>query len=370
MSTLLTSTPRADGFRMPGEFEPQSQVWMLWPQRPDTWRDGGKPAQRAWVAVASAISRFVPVTIGVNHDQFENARAMLPAHVRVVELSSNDAWMRDCGPIFVSDDTGEVRLVDFDFNAWGGLYDGLYFPWDKDDMVPRKVAEIERVDRYRAPMVLEGGAITVDGQGTLITTEECLLSAGRNPELTREQIECHLDDYLGIDKVIWLPRGVDPDETNGHVDGVCFYVSPGVVALSWTDDTGHPLYDVFRGARDVLESQTDARDRRFDVRLLPVTADEIVVTREEADGIDTVEGAKPREAGPMGMGTYANVLICNGGVIVPLCGDSNDDEAVAAIRALFPDREVVTVTGREIEMAGGNVHCITQQQPRPATTRE
>jgi agmatine deiminase len=364
MTRLLTSTPRADGFRMPGEFEPQSQVWMLWPQRTDTWHDGAKPAQRAWVETAKAIARFAPVTIGVNHDQFENARGMLPPHVRVVELSSNDAWMRDCGPIFVKNDAGEVRLVDWDFNAWGGLYDGLYFPWDKDDMVPRKVAEIERVDRYKAPMVLEGGAITVDGQGTLITTEECLLSPGRNPELTREQIEQHLGDYLGVDKVIWLPRGVDPDETNGHVDGICFYVSPGVVALSWTDDTGHPLHEVFKDARAVLESQTDARGRAFDVRLLPVQAEQIAITEQEAASIDVVEGAKPRPAGPMGLGTYANVLICNGGVVVPVCGDPVDDEAVAAIQALFPDREVVTVPGREVEIGGGNVHCITQQQPR------
>ena len=369
MSRLLTTTPRADGFRMPGEFEPQSQVWMLWPQRPDTWRNGAKPAQRAWVEVATAIARFAPVTVGVNHDQFENARNLLPAEVRVVEISSNDAWMRDCGPSFVTNAAGEVRLVDWGFNAWGGLYDGLYFPWDKDDLVPQKVAEIERVDRYKAPMILEGGAITVDGQGTLITTEECLLSPGRNPEMSREDMESHLSDYLGIDKVIWLPRGMDPEETNGHVDGVCFYVSPGVVALSWTDDTDDPRYEIFSSARAVLESQTDARGRRFDIRLLPVCAEEIVLTQEEADGIDAAAGAKPRLPGPIGLGTYANILICNGGVIMPVCGDPNDAAAIAAIQALFPDREVVTTQGREIDIGGGNVHCITQQQPLAAVQK-
>jgi len=128
--TTIDSTPRADGFRMPGEFEPHAQLWMLWPQRPDNWRLGAKPAQRAWVQVATAVSQFEPVTVGVNHDQYENARNLLPAQVRVVEISSNDAWMRDCGPTFVVNDEGDVRLVDWDFNAWGGLYDGLYFPWD------------------------------------------------------------------------------------------------------------------------------------------------------------------------------------------------------------------------------------------------
>ena len=210
MSKLIDSTPRADGFRMPGEFEPQAQIWMLWPQRPDNWRLGAKPAQRSWVDVATAISRFEPVTVGVNNDQYENAVNVLPASVRVIEISSNDAWMRDCGPTFVVNDKGDVRLVDWDFNAWGGLYDGLYFPWEKDQLVPQKVAQLERVDRYKAPLVMEGGSFHVDGEGTVITTEECLLSPGRNPDLTREQIEQHLRDYLGVEKVDLAGQGHRP----------------------------------------------------------------------------------------------------------------------------------------------------------------
>lgn len=236
-------------------------------------------------------------------------------------------------------------------------------------MVPRKVAEIERIDRYKAPLVLEGGAITVDGQGTLITTEECLLSPGRNPQLTRDEIEQAVGDYLGVEKVVWLPQGIDPEETNGHVDGLCFYVEPGVVALSWTNDTTHPLYDICTEARGVLELETDARGRRFDVRLLPVMAEDFVVTEEDAAGIDVTEASAPRPAGPVGPGTYANLLICNGGVILPLYGDPNDDLAVTAIQKLFPGREVVTVPGHEIGLGGDSVHCITQQQPAGRTSR-
>src|SRR5512146_2694488 len=189
MTQTRMTTPRQDGFFMPAEFARHAGTWMLWPERPDNWRLGGKPAQKTFAAVAAAIRQFEPVTVGVNHRQFEIARHMLPASVRVVEISSNDSWMRDCGPTFVIDGHGGVRGVDWDFNAWGGLNGGLYFPWDLDDAVPQKVLEIEGIDRYKAPLVLEGGSIHVDGEGTLITTEECLLNPNRNPEHARQQTE-------------------------------------------------------------------------------------------------------------------------------------------------------------------------------------
>jgi agmatine deiminase len=192
----IPSTPRTDGFFMPAEFAPHVGTWMLWPQRPDNWRLGAKPAQKAFAAVASAITQFEPVTVGVNHAQYQNARSLLPPEVRVVELSSNDAWMRDIGPTFVTDGK-TVRGVDWIFNAWGGLYNGLYFPWDLDEAVAGKVLEIERVPRYKAPLVLEGGSIHVDGEGTCITTEECLLSPGRNPDLSQAEIEIPFERIPG-----------------------------------------------------------------------------------------------------------------------------------------------------------------------------
>ncbi|HXZ82581.1 MAG TPA: agmatine deiminase [Acidimicrobiales bacterium] len=358
----IASTPRGDGFRMPGEFEPHAQTWMLWPQRPDNWRLGAKPAQRAWVQVATAISAFEPVTVGVNHDQYENARNMLPNSVRVVEISSNDAWIRDCGPTFVVNDRGEVRLVDWEFNAWGGLYDGLYFPWDKDQMVPRKIAELEQVGRYRAPLVMEGGSFHVDGEGTVITTEECLLSPGRNPQLSREEIEECLRDYLNVDKTIWLPRGIDPDETNGHVDDVACFAAPGVVLAGVTDEKDDWRFTLLENNLQVLREATDAKGRRLRVETLPMPA-VTAFTEEEASGVDCAEGSIPRRPGDETAASYLNFLIVNGGVVMPTFDDPKDAAAKAKLEAVFPGRKVVTVPGREIVLGGGNVHCITQQQP-------
>ncbi|PKQ36887.1 MAG: agmatine deiminase [Actinobacteria bacterium HGW-Actinobacteria-1] len=359
----IDSTPQADGFRMPAEWEPHAGTWMLWPQRPDNWRDGAKPAQRAWVEVASAIARFEPVTMGVNPDQFENARAMLPDSVRVVEISNNDSWMRDIGPSFVVNDAGDVRLVHWHFNAWGGLFDGLYFPWDKDELVPRKIAEIEGIDRYRAPFVLEGGSFHVDGEGTVITTEECLLSPGRNPDLTREEIEAYLAEYLGISKVIWLKRGIDPEETNGHVDDVACFVRPGVVLAGWTEDEGDWRYEILAENLEILKNATDAKGRPLEVHTMPMP-NTMTYTAEETSGVDVVEGTLPREAGDEVPASYVNFYVCNDAVVLPIFGDAHDAEAAAVLQRLFPGREVVTFPGREIVLGGGNVHCITQQQPR------
>lgn len=363
MTRIILSTPRADGYRMPGEFEPHKQIWMLWPQRPDNWRLGAKPAQRAWVEVATAISQFEPVTVGANHDQYENARGMLPEDVRVVEISNNDAWMRDCGPSFVVDDKGEVRLVDWIFNAWGGLYDGLYFPWDKDQMVPLKIAEIEGVDRYKAPFVLEGGSFHVDGEGTLLTTEECLLSPGRNPDLTKEQIEQNLKDYLNLEKIIWLGRGIDPDETTGHVDDVACFVRPGVVLAATTDDTSDWRYELLQDNLRRLRETTDAKGRQLEVHTVPMPAI-MEITEEEAWGVDSAEGSIPRRAGDKTAASYLNFLIVNGGVILPQFNDPLDGVVKEKLESIFPERRVVTVPGREIVLGGGNVHCITQQQPK------
>ncbi len=368
MTRTLDSDPRRDGYRMPGEFEPHSGCWMLWPERPDNWRLGAKPAQQAFVAVATAIAGSEPVSVGVSAAQYANARRLLPGAVRVVEISSNDAWMRDVGPTFVVNDRGGVRGVDWQFNAWGGLDGGLYFPWDKDDAVAQKVLEIEGRDRYRAPFVLEGGAIHVDGQGTLITTEECLLNRNRNPGLTRDEIADLLRRYLGVEAVVWLGKGTYMDETDGHVDNLCAYVRPAEVVLNWTDDRNDPQYESSREAYERLKEARDARGRRFEVHKL-VQPGPLLMTAEEAAGVDSSEGTKRRQAGDWLAGSYVNFYLGTKRVVVPLLDRKRDGAALRKLKSLFPRHEVVGVPGREILLGGGNVHCITQQVPAGAARR-
>jgi agmatine deiminase len=363
MTHTLSRDPRRDGYRMPGEFEPHDGCWMLWPERPDNWRLGGKPAQQAFVAVAAAIAGSERVSVGVSAGQFANARRLLPPQVRVVEISSNDAWMRDVGPTFVVNGRGGVRGVDWIFNAWGGLDGGLYFPWDKDDAVAQKVLEIEGRDRYRAPFVLEGGAIHVDGQGTLLTTEECLLNRNRNPHLTRDDIERLLARYLGIETVVWLGRGVHLDETDGHVDNLCAFTRPGEIVLTWTDDRRDPQYEISRDAYDRLMQARDARGRRFKVHKI-VQPGPLQMTKAEAEGVDAAEGTQPRQAGARLAASYVNFYIGTRRVVVPLLDAKRDGAALRKLKTLFPRREVVGVPGREILLGGGNIHCITQQVPR------
>ena len=314
--------------------------------------------------MATAILQFEPVTVCVSPAQYQNARERLPREVRVVEMASNDAWIRDCGPTFLVNDNGGVRAVDWTFNAWGGLVDGLYFPWDLDDQVAQKVCEIERVDSYRTEsFVLEGGSIHVDGEGTVLTTEMCLLSEGRNPDMDRGAIERMLCDYLGCEKVLWLRDGIDPEETNGHIDDVACFIRPGEVACIWTDDPQNPFYQPARDAYDTLSQATDAKGRKLKVHKLCLTQQPCLL--QGAATIDAVEGTIPREDGEVAIASYMNFLIVNGGVILPQYGDANDALAVQQVQAMFPDRRVVGVQTREVAFGGGNIHCITQQQPAP-----
>jgi len=348
---------------MPAEWAPHAGCWMLWPERPDNWREGAQPAQRAFAEVATAIARFEPVSVGVSAAYYEYARAQLPAAIRLVEISHDDSWMRDVGPTFVVDKKGVRRGVDWRFNAWGGLSGGLYFPWDEDDKVAQKVLEIEGCARYRAPLINEGGAIHVDGQGTALVTEQCLLNPNRNPQLSRAQIEQHLRDYLGVREVIWLGDGVVDDETGGHIDNLACFVKPGVVALTWTDDTRDPQHAVSADALDRLKHARDARGREIAVLKLPMPGP-LELTAAEAAGVLSRESTQPRRSGARLAASYVNFYIANKGIVMPLLDRRTDRAAAAKLRRAFPGRQIVGVPAREILLGGGNIHCITQQVPR------
>lgn len=363
MNTFDT-TPLQDGFHMPAEFEEHERCWMIWPQRRDTFRYGAKLAQKAFVQFARAISKFEPVTVCVNNDQYDVATMMVGDFAQVVEMSNDDFWIRDTGATFVTNGK-ELRGVDWSFNAWGGLVDGLYFPWDKDDRVASKMCNLVGCDRYRLDdFVLEGGSIHVDGEGTLVVTESCLLSEGRNPQLTKEEIEENLKSYLGVEKIIWLHEGIYLDETNGHVDNIFNFVKPGECILAWTDDENDPQYAISNACYEVLSNATDAKGRKFKIHKLHIPSP-IYLTEEEREGMDQVCEFWPPEAGTRLPASYVNYYTANGGIVFPLFDDPKyDAEAKKVLSEAYPDREIIGVSCHEMFLGGGNVHCATQQQPK------
>ncbi|CAM9771774.1 unnamed protein product [Heterosigma akashiwo] len=372
-------TPAEDGFYMPAEWEPHECTWMAWPHRPDNWRRGGgggaegeeegapRPAQLAFADVARAIARFEPVKMLVGRAHLAAARALLGGHpgVELIEMETDDAWCRDTGPLFlVNGSTAEKRGVDFEFNSWGGKDDGCYYPYDKDNAVAGQVLALAGARRHKSPMVLEGGSVHFDGEGTCLTTEECLLNPNRNPGMTRAQIEGELRACLGVEKVIWLKKGcVNDDDTNGHIDNFACFVKPGHVLLHWTDDTTDPQHEISMDALNVLKNSTDAKGRRLQVHKIPIPGP-LYSTAEEVEGVENQGTAVERRAGERLAGSYVNFYLPTGGVVVPGFGVPQDAPAVAVLRELFPDREVIQVPSREILLGGGNIHCITQQQPR------
>ncbi len=369
MSKTLPRSPAAHGFWMPAEYERHAGTWMLWPERPDNWRNGAVPAQHAFVEVARAIARFEPVTIGVSRDFYESARELLPDSIRLIEMSHDDCWTRDTGPTFVVDESGAVRGIDWHFNAWGGYRGGLYAPWDQDELVARKVLEIEGHERYSAGIINEGGAIHVDGAGTALVTEECLLNPNRNPHLSRAQIEAKLRAFLGVSTIVWLGRGVFNDETDGHIDNLACFARPGEICLTWTDDVRDPQHAISKDAWERLNDARDARGRRFKIHKLP-SPGPLYLSAKEAKGLVPRKGTKQRPPGDRLAGSYVNFFIANGGIVMPLLDARTDRQAASLLKKIFPRRKVVGVPAREVLLGGGNIHCITQQVPAAGLERK
>jgi len=359
---LREKTPAAEGYWMPGEFERHDGTWLLWPERTDNWRDGARPAQEAVLNIASAISHFEPVYLGAGPQHVEAVRAAAPPGVQVGRIDYDDIWVRDIGPTFLVAEEPKLRSVQWRFNAWGGLY----HPFTRDITVPRAISAeafgMEMRDRYAAPIVLEGGAIHVDGQGTVLLTEECVLNPNRNPGMTREQAEGVLREYLGVDQFIWLSKGVFNDETSGHIDNLACFAGPGRVCLGWTEDKSDPQYAISQDAWERLHDTRDAQGRRLEVFKVPMPGP-LYMTAQEAAGLVPSESMKRRHAGDRLAASYVNFYLVNGGLIMPLLDPRTDEQAARVLSQACPGRVIVGVPAREILLGGGGIHCITQQIP-------
>lgn len=324
---------------MPAEWAPHERTLMAWPCRRELWRDALADAKREYAAVANAIAAFEPVTmVCASPADAAEARAALSARVEILELPIDDSWLRDSGPIFLTDPADPSRRVGvhFRFNAWGGRFP----PWERDAAVGGLLVEHVGAELVRASFVLEGGAIACDGEGTLVTTEQCLLNPNRNPDLSREEIERGLAQTLGAERVVWLGNGLVEDrDTDGHVDMIACFTAPGRLLLQ-SAPPGDPDH-----AR-MLENRSRAEAAGLVVTEMPL------LPRVEVQGE------------PVAV-TYMNLYICNGAVIVPQAGVREDAEALDRIAAAFPGREPVGVPARTLAFGGGGPHCITQQVPVP-----
>ncbi len=358
---FLHSMPKEDGFRMPGEFEQHLGTLMIWPVRPGSWPHDGAPAKKVFSEIIHHIAKHEKMFILCDHAHLDECRASVGEVAEIIEMETDDAWARDTGPTFVTKGQ-ESRCINWSFNAWGGRVDGLYSSWDKDDRVAKSFADYLGKSCYdAAPFVLEGGSIHSDGEGTVIVTKTCLLSAGRNPLMTQQEITEKLKKYLGAEKVIWLPYGIYNDETNEHVDNVCCFSAPGEILLAVAEDENDPQYHMSRLDLQLLEKETDAKGRHFRIRKLPIPKKPVCVTKEDLSGYVFEEGEDTREEGERLAASYANFYIANGCVLVPQFGDENDSVAVNILKEAFPGREIIPVYARDIIVGGGNIHCITQQ---------
>ena len=327
---------------MPAEWAAHQACLMEWPTltRKALWAGLFDDAKRDYAAVAQAVAAFEPVIMVADPAQVAEARDQCGAGVEILAVPIDDSWMRDNGPIFVSDRAGGLALVHFQFNSWGGRF----LPYDRDAAVPAALAAHLGMRRYVAPFVLEGGSFFVDGEGTLLTTEQCLLNPNRNPGLSRGDIERGLRDFLGAEVVVWLGLGHSTDrDTDGHVDGVAQYVRPGTVMIHAPSEHADPDHD--RGRENVRRASeaTDAAGRRL--------------------------GVIEFDCGSPGGISYMNFYLPTGGAVVPVAGVPEDEVALAQIAAAFPDREIVSVPGRTLHEGGGGPHCITQQVPSGTPAR-
>ncbi|MGW5146476.1 agmatine deiminase family protein [Rhodococcus koreensis] len=335
-------------WRMPAEGELHERTWMAYPSAGYSLGDTPEEqheARTTWAEVAHAVARFEPVTVVVDPGEVAAAKKYLSADIDIAPAPLNDAWMRDIGPTFVLSEDGRLGGVDWIFNGWGGQD---WARWDKDSKIGALVVEQSGAELVDSPIVNEGGGIQVDGLGTVLVTETVQLDPGRNPDLSKADIEAELARTIGATKVIWLPRGLTRDSdtygTRGHVDIVAAIPSPGVVLVHDQRNPEHPDFEVSKAVIDALKQTTDARGESWEIITVPAPQ----VLRDEEGFVDY---------------SYINHFVVNGGVIACSFDDPADEEAVAILSAAYPGRTVVSVDARPLFARGGGIHCITQHQP-------
>ncbi|WP_430439865.1 agmatine deiminase family protein [Shinella sp.] len=339
MDTTIRPQPQVK-LRRPGEFEPHAKTWMAWPHRQDLYGPRLADMQRAYADVAKAIAQFEPVSMVAHPEHTKSARTLLGDGIEIVALPIDDCWIRDSGPTFLKRADGGLAGVSWRFNAWGRKHE----PFDADDALAGRVLAYEEAEMFRSFLHCEGGSLACDGDGTLIVTETSLLHPNRNPGLSKAWVELELLRMLNVEKVVWLPGDPLDLETDGHVDGMCCFVRPGVVMFEYNPDPADLHGRILADNLAALKSQTDARGRSFEVVPIP-----------EAYDVEATSEVFAR--------SYINFALANGGVVMPTFGRPSGEEAKAAVAKAFPDRRIVTVDVGAVVPAGGAIHCITQEQP-------
>lgn len=352
---------KKDAFYMPAEYAPHCATVMIWCERGGSWNYGAKPARPVFASAIKEICTGEKVYLAVSPTGRESAEEYLSKEiargaVALLDIQTDDCWARDIAPTFVTDGK-RLRGIDWKFNAWGGEYNGLYDDYANDDAFAAKLCEKLGVESFSArPFVLEGGSIHSNGKGTVITTEECLLSKGRNPELNKAEIESKLKEYLGAKRVIWLPYGVVGDETDGHVDNICAFADENTVLLGWTDIDG--------GQKERCKANLLVLENAgIKVIKLPFPEKPVKFSQSDLDGFKYADGEAERSLDEVLAASYVNFYISNAAVIVPQFGDKNDKVALEIIKSAFKDRKTVGILATEIIKGGGNFHCLTQQIP-------
>jgi len=335
----ISGDPRDLGYFMPGEWTDHDCCWMAWPCRDGLWSND-KETMQEYANVAHAIAKFEPVKMLVPSEKIDSATKLLNQNIEILEIAIDDSWARDSGPNFL---IGGDNLAgsDWIFNAWGEKY----HPYDQDAQMAKRILENAHADIFSSWLVAEGGAITVDGEGTIITTESCLLNKNRNPTRNRLEIENELCRTLGGSKVIWLPGDVEETETDGHIDGIAAFIEPGRILIEVNSDKSDPHYKVGIDNTNALKNKTDAKGRKLQIEFIE-------------------EGIYHKDIWNGGCSSYINSYLANNAVIVPAYGYDRDHLAIETYKSLYPNREIIQVPIHNIATGGGGIHCITQQQPK------